>query len=937
LAPVLSIAIALAVLSIRQMGKTVAEAFSAASRLSVFCKGTVAGLLIAVIGTVILRMGNPTDGPAGWAVAICLGTATGFIIPTVLGLGFILYQAIQCTGPRGRRVGAWFLGLALARDFLVNSYLAIFVTARDKLLAEHTAALSHVKGPDTADMFRRDAESNDEVLLPDKNPIRDGYLDINLSSLTPASELGQRSGWQLHLFPHMYTEDEKTRQARIGYLKFEGPASRDALPRAHAEAKEVLRAKHRRDDFHEASNQEIEHRFSQVRADLDTFIAEGDMEAWGELVAATSLPGRFFRRLCRKHSLPKESSGLLDDIARFWCALSSRILVARDVPEGARVECARHLRYAIDDELDDCISHADVLGLRRILYAVNAFYRTFAGAHDRDGLPPEEREALYEMRAKPAQGYGLRASILRGLPSDGPAGDVAHCVVILHTGLLELWVSAERHRDVKLLNYLAKAEGEVFPAALAALRPLNARLDKDADPSQAIRTQYYILLGRCLTRIQGGESGYATLVHELLGESQGDVTELATQASEITSILHGYWGYCHVFDAEEIFDFDPLTGIGHGQAHSTDLHQGEAMPAILYLFVRSWRESTTRPDPIPLDINPTDLMQRMRTVCQVQGLWPRELPPRDREFAEMEQWFVACLAKYRQEQRQRRIDAQLSQPHAEAFCKNFRKGFEDGATVLEFCVKLGCVQQGDSANTPVAPTTLPKDLLTEDENVDQTTRIAQDLGRDLGWRADVHVTRRWAEQVPHAIKPAKDQIEAFKAAVAWLKGEAKGTPDNGLIIIAGPYGVEFSEIETPEFTSSYVKPDELRGFAGSFMGYRVWWNRLGESDEDTFVYAFCLRDVSALTVREVPSRGNPVEAILPSVTVLAFTQTEAEAEVVHRGQAADTDHVADMLTNAQVQVELKWQTGGIPQGMAWRVPASKEAPSASNPTPGASS
>jgi len=101
LTPLVSITIPLAVHTVRQRGKLVAEYFSETCRLKVFCIVAVASLLATIVSVVCFRVATEEPPPA-WLLAAAPAAAIGLTVNSVLGLLYILLETLHCTGPDAR-------------------------------------------------------------------------------------------------------------------------------------------------------------------------------------------------------------------------------------------------------------------------------------------------------------------------------------------------------------------------------------------------------------------------------------------------------------------------------------------------------------------------------------------------------------------------------------------------------------------------------------------------------------------------------------------------------------------------------------------------------------------------------------------------------------------------------------------------------------------
>jgi hypothetical protein len=113
LTPLVSITIPLAVHTVRQRGRLVAEYFLEACRLKVFCVVAVASLLLGIVSLVCLRCSLDAV-PSLRAIAAGPSVVLGLTMASVLGLAYILLNTLECTGLKGRVHASRYLAARLA-------------------------------------------------------------------------------------------------------------------------------------------------------------------------------------------------------------------------------------------------------------------------------------------------------------------------------------------------------------------------------------------------------------------------------------------------------------------------------------------------------------------------------------------------------------------------------------------------------------------------------------------------------------------------------------------------------------------------------------------------------------------------------------------------------------------------------------------------------
>jgi len=113
LTPLVSITIPLAVHAVRQRGRLVAEYYSQTCRLNVFCGVAVAGLLLGIASLICFRL-TSDQAPDRWAIALGPSVALGLTVASMVGLAYILFATLACTGPDGRLRASRFLAARLA-------------------------------------------------------------------------------------------------------------------------------------------------------------------------------------------------------------------------------------------------------------------------------------------------------------------------------------------------------------------------------------------------------------------------------------------------------------------------------------------------------------------------------------------------------------------------------------------------------------------------------------------------------------------------------------------------------------------------------------------------------------------------------------------------------------------------------------------------------
>lgn len=122
LTPLLSITIPLAVHTVRQRGRLVAEYFPKTCRLEVFCVMAATSLLLNLVSLVCFRISTDVR-PAGWAIALVPSAVLGLTMASVLGLAYILWNTLACTGLEGRTHASRYLAACLAGKAIPNEHL----------------------------------------------------------------------------------------------------------------------------------------------------------------------------------------------------------------------------------------------------------------------------------------------------------------------------------------------------------------------------------------------------------------------------------------------------------------------------------------------------------------------------------------------------------------------------------------------------------------------------------------------------------------------------------------------------------------------------------------------------------------------------------------------------------------------------------------------
>ena len=113
LTPLVSITIPLAVHTVRQRGRLVAEYYFHTCRLPVFCGIAVIGLVLSIISLICFRLSS-AQAPPPWVIALGPSVALGLMATSMVGLAYILFTTLICTGPDGRIRASRFLAARLA-------------------------------------------------------------------------------------------------------------------------------------------------------------------------------------------------------------------------------------------------------------------------------------------------------------------------------------------------------------------------------------------------------------------------------------------------------------------------------------------------------------------------------------------------------------------------------------------------------------------------------------------------------------------------------------------------------------------------------------------------------------------------------------------------------------------------------------------------------